>query len=274
MKKYFTLLGTAVVVLLLLMTIVAFAVNFKTKKFEIREYIGKVTVEIRSNEQQIDQMMGGITILLSKKYMLEYNRLIRSSDWDSVSQKAITYKPGDPGYMVLQNYAVTDMSTGVLVQFDTNLVSPKVVACMPAAKKDRGFMPNGQKEMDLIANVVSGFTYNKDTIIDKVNYKVLTYSKRERVRNSVVLEKGVAYLNPGMRDFPIRISHHLDRKYGGWVNRLDLWLKDTISGRNEKVVTALKFSTHLTPKESNVMRKLIPIAKAYLDTANLSQRVF
>lgn len=203
--------------------------------------------------------------------MLEYNTIVKSSEWDSVSQKVINYGPGDPRSVVIQNYALTDLSTGSLLKFNTNLDSLKVVSCIPSSKKDLGYMPNGQTEIDIVTNVIPGFAYTKDTVIDQVNYKILTYSKRESVRGSVILEKGVAYLNTEMRDFPIRISNYLDKQYSGWVNRMDLWVKDTSSGQSETYSAALQFTTHLTPTEQNVLKKIIPAAKVYLDTASFSK---
>lgn len=225
---------------------------------------GKVTMTGSIDGQSLDQMFGGTpTVYVCGTFLIEYNTSIHFSGMDSATGKVVQFKPDDPRYKELTSYSVTDLISGTVSQFNKNLDSPQILASYPLSQKKEGYLIAAQKEIDILKDGVKRFHFVKDTIIDQVKYKILE-DTASRKQGRATIQKSVAYLNPAIKNFPVKLSTFLDNKFGGWVNKVTLFAYDSATNRKQIVTIEQKFDPNLDSSEIKTIELLARLTKERL----------
>lgn len=226
---------------------------------------GKVVMTVNVDGQSIDHLMGGPTIVyIYGTFLIEYTISIHFSGIDSATGNVIQYRPEDPRYRELTGYSVTDLATETVTQFNKNLDSPELMASFPLSQKKIGYLLVAQKEVDFLKDAVARFHYVKDTVIGHVAYKILEDTVSRTIPGQGIIQKSIAYLNPAVKNFPVKLSTFLDEKFGGWVNKITILCIEPTTNRTQVVTKELIFDENLTAREIETIERLVGVTKEHL----------
>ncbi|MGO4292788.1 hypothetical protein [Chitinophaga sp. RAB17] len=201
---------------------------------------------------------------LQGPYLIERNYNITWSGLDSTSGKVISYAPDDARYKTLTGYSVTDMSKKIVLQYDTASAKPSILARFPLSEKKDGYL--FLTELKELQNNLEDFVYTGDTTIEHIHLKILTDSIPSIQENGVTIEKMVAYLNPNIKNFPVKVSSFLDKKFDGWVSCI------SIDGKKDSVTSnttfEVSYQSEINKEEQRLLDKFIKLTKENISKIN------
>jgi len=121
----------------------------------------------------------------------------------------------------ITGYLLTDLLTGICIEFDSSKSHPKVIKTFPLQEKNKGIRlyPEQITFLDVATDLLR---YTSDTAIHGRTYKLLTENKpRSKNAQGQLLIKTIAWLDNGLKGFPFHISRKLDEQFNGFIGRID-----------------------------------------------------
>lgn len=119
----------------------------------------------------------------------------------------------------LDGYTLNNLNDSTCSIFDKNAIKPTFKSIIPFRKKTGGLVL--VKNVKEIKDYLGDFVFLKDTIIDKVTYRIFVCNLAVAKQKMQGFKKIVLYSNNSLKDFPYHpISRTLDEKFGGLIDRL------------------------------------------------------
>lgn len=118
----------------------------------------------------------------------------------------------------LDGYILNNLNDSTCIIFDKNAVKPVFKSIIPFSKKTGGLVL--VKNLKEVKDYLEDFAFLKDTIINKVAYKIFACDLKTAKQKMQGFKKIILYSNSSLKGFPYHpISKTLDEKFGGLIDR-------------------------------------------------------
>lgn len=230
-------------------------VNCQSRETDVPK--GKINLNISVNGVPVP-FFNGVYVVFDGDYWLE-EVFMKQINIDSLHNTA--GRDTDKG----KHYILTNVKRKEAAAFEYIEASWKVVSRFPMKDKKSGFqfLP----EVPQIAGHSDNFFYKGDTILGNKTAKMLvdTLPRPNPTGNRLgTVQKTIVYLEIGRQSMPISISNNLDKKFGGWSYRIDMFIEVKESGPHKKQSYSTEYEMNLTHEISKQHQSLIDNFKRYL----------
>ncbi|QEH40734.1 hypothetical protein [Chitinophaga sp. XS-30] len=230
-------------------------VNCQSKETSVSK--GKINLNISVNGVPVP-FFNGVYLIFDGDYWLE-----------EISMKQVKIDPlhraSDGGADKSKHYILTDVRRKEVTAFEYIEDSWEVVSRFPMKDKKSGFqfLP----EIPQIAGYSNNFFYKGDTIIGNKTVKILvdTLPRPNPTGNkSGIVRKTIVYLETGRQNMPISISNNIDKKFGGWSYRTDMYIEVNKGDSRQKQSYSTEYEMNLTDEISEQHQILIDELKRHV----------
>lgn len=230
-------------------------VNCQRKETSVSK--GKINLNISVNGVPVP-FFNGVYLIFDGDYCLE------EISMNQVSIDSL-HKTSNRDADRNKHYVLTDVKRKEVIAFEYIEAAWKVVSRFPMKDKKSGFqfLP----EIPQIAGYSNNFFYKGDTIIGNKTVKILadTLPRPNPAGNKAgTVRRAIVYLETGRQNMPISISNNLDKEFGGWSYRIDMYIEVNKGDSRQKQSYSTEYEMDLTDEISEQHQILIDVLEKHV----------